>query len=188
VLLTAAESWGATAEDRRRALPCDDLLVDADAVVHRAVDVSALPELVFRWLCQLRVAPYSYDLIDNFPRRSPRRLTPGLDRLAVGQPAMRMFHLAAFDRPEQLTFVHCGLFGRVAVTYAVTPRDDVTPRDGGSHLYARIRWTPPSQPLPKQLTIRAMLLGDLVMARRQLLNLKRLAERDAAEGGPGAAS
>ena len=175
MLLSAAESWGASAEDRSRPLPCDQLLPDADVVVHRAVDVAAATELVFRWLCQLRAAPYSYDVIDNFGRRSPQRLTPALDRLIVGQPAMRVFHVASFERPAQLTLVHTGFFGRVAVTYAVLPRD------GGCHLLARIRWTPPPLPLPRALTIRAMVLGDLVMARRQLLNLKRLAERDAAE-------
>lgn len=66
------------------------------------------------------------------------------------------------------------MFGRAVVTYAVAPRD------GGAHLLMRIRWTPPPVPLPKALTKRAMAVGDLVMARRQLLNLKRLAERDAA--------
>jgi hypothetical protein len=182
VLLPAAENWGATAEDVGRSLPCDDLLCDAEVVVHRAVDVVAPPELVFRWLCQLRVAPYSYDLIDNAGRRSPQRLTPGLDRLVVGQPAMRVFHLASFTRPEQISFCHVGLFGRVAVSYAVTPTD------GAAHLYARIRWTPPDLPVPKALTIEAMGVGDLVMARRQLLNLKRLAERDAVDGASGGAS
>ena len=178
MLTSIGENWGATAEDRARPLPCDRVLPDADAVVHRAVDVDAPREVVFRWLCQLRAAPYSYDLIDNLGRRSPQRLTPGLDRLVVGQPAMRMFHLASFERPEQLTFVHTGLFGRVGVTYAVTARD------GGSHLYCRIRWTPPVLPLPKPLTVRAMVLGDLVMARRQLLNLKRLAESEQASEPP----
>jgi hypothetical protein len=175
MLLPAAENWGATTDDVGRSLPCDDLLCDADLVVHRAVDVAAPPDLVFRWLCQLRVAPYSYDLIDNGGWRSPQRLTPGLDRLVVGQPAMRMFHLASFTKPEQITFCSVGLFGRVAVSYAVTPRD------GGSHLYLRIRWTPPDFPVPKAVLNEAMGIGDLVMARRQLLNLKRLAERDAAE-------
>ena len=182
MLLSVAESWGASAEDRGRSLSCDDLLCDAAVVVHRAVEVAAPPELVFRWLCQLRAAPYSYDLIDNFGHRSPRRLTPGLDRLVVGQPAMRVFHVASFERPEQLSFVHIGFFGRVAVTYAVTPSD------GGSHLYARIRWTPPHLRVPERLVIQAMGVGDLIMARRQLLNLKRLAERDAARQASEAAS
>ncbi len=181
MLLPAAESWGATADDRARALPCDDLLADADVVLHRAVDVDAPPELVFRWLCQLRAGPYSYDLIDNLGRRSPQRLTPGLDRLVVGQPAMHIFRIASFERPHHLTFDSRSLFGRVAVSYAVTPRD------GGAHLYARIRWTPPDLPLPKVVTIEAMRIGDLIMARRQLLNLKRLAERDAGKGGAGRA-
>src|SRR3954469_1391080 len=150
------------------------MLPDAQLVVHRAVDVAAPPELVFRWLCQLRAGPYSYDLVDNLGRRSPRRLTPGLDRLVVGQPAMRIFRLASFERPEHLTLHSRSSLGRVAVTYAVLPRED-----DGCHLLLRIRWTPPPLPLPTGLTTRAMAVGDLVMARRQLLNLKRLAERDA---------
>ena len=167
------DSWGATEDDLRRLLPCDEVFPDAEAVVHRAVDVAAPPDTVFRWLCQLRAAPYSYDLVDNLGRRSPRQLTPGLDRLVVGQPAMRIFRLASFTRPEQLTFEHRGLFGRVVVTYAVTATS------AGSHLLMRLRWTPPSLPLPRGLVRRAVVAGDLVMARRQLLNLKRLAERDA---------
>jgi hypothetical protein len=174
ILARVVNSWGATDDDLRRPLPCDRLLPDAELVVHRAVDVAAPPELVFRWLCQLRAAPYSYDLLDNLGRRSPRRLTPGLDRLVVGQPAMRIFRLSSFTRPEQMTFDSRRPLGRVAITYAVRPQE------GGCHLLMRIRWTPPPLPVPTALTTRAMAVGDLVMARRQLLNLKRLAERDAA--------
>jgi hypothetical protein len=97
-----------------------------------------------------------------------------LDRLVVGQPAMRLFRLASFRRPEQVTFEHRGVFGRVVVTYAILPRNR------GCHLLMRIRWSPPPLPIPRALVGRAMALGDLLMARRQLLNLKRLAERDAA--------
>ena len=77
--------WGSTASERGQWFPCDPRLDAPDDVLFRAVNIAAPPELVFRWLCQLRAAPYSYDLVDNFGRRSPRGLTPGLEQLEVGQ-------------------------------------------------------------------------------------------------------
>jgi hypothetical protein len=169
-----AANWGAEPAELAEPLPCDPLLPNAAIVVHRAVTVRAAPALVYRWLCQLRVAPYSYDLVDNFGRRSPQRLTPGLDRLERGQRVMTMFRLVDFARDEHLTLLHAsGLMGIVAVTFATVPRGDRT------RLLARFRWTPPPLPLVREPLMTAWAVGDLALARRQLLNLKALAERDA---------
>src|SRR5260221_14022454 len=88
--------WGSTAEERALAYPCDRVLPESDAEYFRAVDVDAPPAVAFRWLCQLRAAPYSYDLLDNLGRRSPPTLTPGPDALAVGQRGMTIFTLVRF--------------------------------------------------------------------------------------------
>lgn len=170
-----AASWGADPAERAQPLPCDDLLPCSELVLHRAVSVDAPVPLVYRWLCQLRAAPYSYDALDNLGRRSPQEITPGLEQLRVGQRVMTIFRLEGFERDDHITIRHAGrLFGRVAVTYAVSRRGE------GSRLLARIRWSPPALPLAREAIVSAWALGDLVMARRQLLNLKALAERDAA--------
>lgn len=67
-----------------RAYPADTGVAGASAAMTRAVPVRASAATTYRWLCQLRVAPYSYDLLDNLGRRSPRTLTPGAEDLAVG--------------------------------------------------------------------------------------------------------
>ena len=76
-----SETWGTTPEERRLAFPCDNLIAEADDALYRGVTVNASPSTVFRWLCQMRVAPYSYDWIDNGGKRSPAALTPGLGRI-----------------------------------------------------------------------------------------------------------
>ena len=158
------ERWGTSPYEHHRPARCDELVPDAPVRLSRAVDVRAPRAHVFRWLCQLRVAPYSYDLLDNGGRQSPPQLTPGLDDLRPGQPFMRVFRLVDATPPEQLTLEHSGGFGHVAATYAVSER---------GRLVLKIAWRAPLALGPP------LALGDLVMARRQLLNLKRLAERTA---------
>lgn len=172
-------SWGDTAAERALPLPCDKLVPGDVMVLHRAVDVAAPAAVTFRWLCQLRVAPYSYDLLDNGGRRSPRTLTPGLERLAVGQRMCRIFTLASFVPGSQLTLQLTAprgrrAFGDVAMTYAVT---STGPRS--SRLLARVR-TAGLDPVRRH----ALAWGDLVMMRKQLRTFAALAERSAATSIP----
>jgi hypothetical protein len=139
----------------------------------RAVEVRAAPVTTFRWLCQLRAAPYSYDWIDNWGRRSPRRLTPGLERLAVGQEFMTIFVLADFELDRHVTVDMkraVGVFGAVSVTYLVKPIAAAR-----SRLVAKLVVRYPRRP-PWSWGRFVLPWGDLVMMRKQLLTLRALAE------------
>ena len=159
------DRWGTTDSEAAAPQPCDALARAGAVRADRAISIAAPVEVVFRWLCQLRVAPYSYDLLDNFGRRSPRTLTPGLDRLALGQRVMTLFRLTSFVPDEHLTISS----GRhTVVTYAVRSEP------GGTRLAVRAVFA-----MPRWIA-RPLVLGDLAMMRKQLLTLKALAEHDAA--------
>ena len=155
-------TWGVRSPERTVSLPCD-VLCSRAVQADRAIHIAAPPRIVFSWLCQLRVAPYSYDILDNLGRRSPRQRNPELVRLRVGQRFMTLFVLRSFVDGEQITLRCRG----VAVTYAVRPEGS------GSRLHARVLFEGP------RLLAHALALGDLVMMRKQLLTLKSLAEHEA---------
>ncbi len=165
--MTIGDNWGATERERDTHQPCDDLLPGSGFVCNRAISVQAPPAVTFRRLCQLREAPYSYDLLDNRGRRSPSGLTPGADRLEVGQRFMKIFTLASFDRNRQITLRS----RRTAVTYGVLPEGS------GTRLLVRVLFEPHTR-IGAAITP-PLILGDLVMMRKQLINLRDLAERDA---------
>jgi hypothetical protein len=169
--LDCVRGWGSKAEERLQTFPCDGLVTRPDVTLFRALDVEAPAPVVFRWVCQLRVAPYSYDWIDNRGRRSPQRLSANLDELDVGLRFMTIFRLAHFEpgRSITLTSDHA-VFGRIACTYRVTPRGD-----DASRLVVKLLVAYRSGPIG-WLMARILPGGDLVMMRRQLLNLRRLAE------------
>jgi hypothetical protein len=174
-------NWGSTPGERAEAFPCDRLLAEAPMRLYRAVDVAAPAAVVFRWLCQLRAAPYSYDLIDNGGRRSPQTLTAGLDRLEPGQQFMRIFRLVEVEPGHSLTVRASGtIFGEVLVSYRVTETGA-----GASRLVAKLLVDPPAGVLGSVPARGLLAAGDLVMMRRQLLNLARLAEREARLSGGG---
>jgi hypothetical protein len=147
-------------------------LADRNDAYFRGVTVGADAPVVFRWLCQLRVAPYSYDWIDNFGRQSPRRLTPGLEELMIGQPVMRIFDLVSFERDHHLTLRlrTPGLFPPLAVSYVVV---GVRPRQ----CRLLVKLVVENRPgLAGRVAGVLLPSGDWIMMRRQLLNLKQLAE------------
>ncbi len=171
-----SETWGTLRQERGLDFPCDRVILHPDAALYRGVTIGATPEIVFRWLCQMRVAPYSYDWIDNCGRQSPRQLTPGLDALVVGQDVMGIFDLVEFERNRHLTIRVKGgsraskMFGDIAGSYLIVP----LAADSCRLLVKLIAKYPRGT---KGKFMRVFLpWGDLFMMRRQLLNLKQLAE------------
>ncbi len=167
--------WGSTPAERVSEFGCDLIVPDPDQVLYRAVDVKAPPAHTFRWLCQLRAAPYSYDLLDNRGRRSPQELTAGLDQLETGQRFMQIFKLVAFEPGRSITLLTEGnLFGRIGCTYRADPG-----ADDRSRIVVKLAVRSVPGRLRGPLMRIVLPPGDLVMMRRQLLNLATLAERSA---------
>ena len=140
----------------------------------RAVSVHASTAIVYRWVCQLRVAPYSYDWLDNFGQTSPRHLIDGLEPIQIGQRVMTIFAIEDFDIGNFLTIVlrpRRGLLcSELRITYLCVPvQEEVT------RLVVRVQIDYPQHPF--RSIIRTLLpAGDLFMMRKQLFTLKRLAE------------
>jgi hypothetical protein len=170
--------WGATPDERQRSYPADTTVSGPVLLMTRAIQVAAPVEVTWRWLCQIAVAPYSYDWIDNRGRRSPRELTPGADRLELGQTMAIVFRLVSFDVGHQWTGLTSPrgerLFGPVAMTYAAEQAP------GGSRIVGRL--AVPGGSRAQRAKAHALAWGDLVMMRKQFLTLKELAERDASRG------
>lgn len=169
--------WGSDATEREQDFACDGLVAEPDETLFRAVDVKAPAPVAYRWLCQMQVAPYSYDKLDNWGRQSPQELIPGLDDLEAGQRWMEIFRLEAFEPGRSITLYSNGwLFGEVGITYLVVPRED-----DRSRIVAKIQNRYRRTPLGFAMRL-VLPPGDLVMMRRQLLNFAELAERTAASG------
>lgn len=168
-------TWGSVRPvDLTRPLPCDQWVDRPDQVLHRAVDVAAPPDLTFRWVGQLRLAPYSYDWIDNLGRPSPRELDGDLAPPSPGERINTIFRVVHTEPGRSITMRFAAdWFGEVVCTYLVEPID------GGSRILVRfpIRY---ARGPAAALASWVLPGGDLVMMRRQLQRLARLATASAA--------
>ena len=164
--------WGATSAERSSSYPCDALASPGSCLAVRAVSCAADPDGVFGWLCQLRRAPYSYDLLDNFGRRSPRALRADLLDLHDGQTFMTIFTLVGHVQGRSITLalkpgLPTAVFGPLVCTY------EVRPDTAGSRLLCALQ-VPLVGAIAPHLRRRLLCWGDLVMMRKQLLTLAAL--------------
>jgi hypothetical protein len=175
-------SWGVNSEEQNIIYPCDRFIKRFDAIYYRGVTIHATAQIIFRWLCQPKVAPYSYDLLDNFGKRSPRTLTPGMDQLVIGQLIMNKFRLVDFEKDKQVTLLTHepksesrhryfeSLFGEIAISYLIVPQGS-----NACRLLVKIIVQYPAGISGRLMSI-LLPWGDKVMMRKQLLNLKKLSE------------
>lgn len=166
-----ADRWGVTAGEVTASYPCDEYVPSPRLQAWRGVTVDAPVARVWARLIQVRLAPYSYDWIDNGGRRSPRELRD------LADPAVGDQFSATAGRP----------LGRIL---AVEHQQHLTARIMGATMTYRLTAISPDHTrlvlkivgdMPRA-TATLLCIGDLVMARRQLLTFKRLAERDARTG------
>ena len=160
------DRWGVTDAEVARTYPCDALVESPTLQAWRGVSVAAPPEAVWPWVAQVRIAPYSYDFIDNRGRRSPRELA-GLPEPQVGERfttagGRELGRIVSVAPGEQLTGTIMGAF----MSYVLVPQERDATRLLLKVVLRTARWR----------TL-GLAVGDLVMARRQLLTLKQLAER-----------
>ncbi len=171
------EHWGATDAERHDALPGDELVIDPAFSATRSITLAAPADEVFGWLAQMgtgRAGWYSYDLIDNFGRRSATELRPEWQVSAVGDrmPAGPLgFDVTHLDRPDHLVIAvtDTGAVGHrvdFSLAYRLHALDE-----GETRLVSRAR-----------ASVRGLIgapagwllgIGDGFMVRRQLLGLKR---------------
>ncbi|MGX1508812.1 hypothetical protein RKD44_000100 [Streptomyces collinus] len=160
------DRWGVSDGETVVSYPCDDFVASPGLRAWRGVGVEAPAEAVWPWVAQVRLAPYSYDWIDNLGRRSPRELV-GLPEPRVGERftasgGRRLGRIVSVEPGKQLTGTIMGAF----MSYVLVPQDHDRTRLLLKVVLQTSRWTAVG-----------LSVGDLIMTRRQLLNLKLLAER-----------
>jgi hypothetical protein len=186
-------TWGTTAAERALPFPIDDVVGPGGRVLHRGITIRQSPEAIWPWLGQLRLAPYSYDWLDNGFRQSPRTLVD-LPAMSVGQAFMVWLQIAHVEQGRSVTAA-CRSFRDlsprerlfhklvqksgyvlfnldwVGLSYQLVP---VAPTE--TRLLVKLRWKCRFDALA-WLTYPFFEIADYVMMRRQLFNLKELAER-----------
>jgi len=165
------DRWGVTDDEVARPYPCDEWVPAPTMQAWRGVTVDTPADRLWPWITQVRLAPYSYDWLDNLGRRSPRTLVD-VHEPVVGEPFTRaggrpLGRILSVEAGHQLTSRIAG----TVISYVLEPCDEATTR-----LLMKIV-ADVNRPFATLLSV-----GDLVMARRQLLNFKQLAESSLVQG------
>jgi hypothetical protein len=173
------ENWGSTPEEIQLALPGDNLVAQPAFSATRSISIAAPTSDVFPWITQLglgRAGWYSYDIIDNFGRKSATQLHPEWAVSSVGDsiPGGPIdFVVTHLEAPHHLVMSLRSRRETTRFTFTLAYVLRETPE--GTRLISRVRsalQVPFGAPLLKS----TLGPGDGVMLRRQLLGLKERAE------------
>ena len=73
----------------------------------RSIEIKATATDIFVWLKQLRIAPYSYDFVDNRGKRSPNYIIQNLPPLKISTHFLLAFHIKEFEENSFIVSRFC---------------------------------------------------------------------------------
>ncbi len=174
--MSLAHSWGIQRDERNILLPCDEAEdeFDSKCTFYRAITIEATAEEIFLWLCQLRFSSCSYNLLGRSKKNALKTTLHNQPELEINQTVMDIFRLVSFEKSRQITLSIKPDAGyplkRLIVSYVIIEREanrcrlickaNMKYKKGLLGFFAR----------------RLLPWGDLIMMRKQMLNIKRFAE------------
>jgi len=156
-------------------MPGDNLIADPFMDATRAISIEAQPNQIFPWLVQMgfgRAGWYSYDWIDNLGRRSASTILPQHQSLAAGELVPSgpiQFTASVVEQDKAIVLDYRNQRLEFTLAFRIDPVGPSSSRLV-SRARARIHF-PGGTALAKLLEI-----GDGIMVRKQLLNVKQRAE------------
>ena len=187
-LETLGRSVRATADEKSRTLPGDDLIGTSIGSLEHAITIRRTRHEIWPWLVQMgagtRAGWYSYDVLDNGGRPSARRIVPELQRIEAGMifPAVPGatdgFTLLGFEPARFLVLGWLTLHRVPLMTWAFV-LEDAAP--GSTRLIVRARAGSGYRflGLPWSLVRPLATAVHFTMQRKQLLGIARRAEQEA---------
>lgn len=144
----------------------------------RSIDINASLDDIFVWLSQFRVAPYSCDFLDNEFRDSPDFVIKGLTPLRKYTHFLLAFHIVSFENNSYIALRFCEpiLFPFNYSIESLFMEYRIVSYGKGTKLYCRTAAFI-KKGLFSKLFFSFFLLLNKIMLKRQLINVKKLAEK-----------
>lgn len=181
-------TWGATKEERQKALPGDSLVPNAKIEATKGLTIGASPEAIYPWLLQLGVdrgGMYSYDWLENLAGlnvHSVDTIVPAYQVIEVGDfwrftpkdyvlnpgPGLYVKEL----RPNSAVLLCFGMENKPDDACVFTWQFVLEPQaDGTTRLLLRSRMA-----IEQQLPIKLTYFIQFIMERKMLLEIRERAE------------
>lgn len=155
-----------------------DILGTNSRELLRHIEIQACASNVFVWLKQLRIAPYSYDLLDNRGRKSPGFIIENLPQLKNNTHFLLAFHIFMFEENKFIAGRFCEPINPPVNRYVKEMFLEYRIQEIGTNtrLWCKVKgWY--NNDIVSRGFYSIFSAVNLIMTSRQLRNIKRLSER-----------
>jgi hypothetical protein len=143
----------------------------------RCTEIAANSSDIFVWLKQLRIAPYSYDFIDNRGKKSPDYIIKNLPPLIVNTHYLLSFHVVEFGENSFIVCRFCEPINPPISLYmkCLFLEYRIVEQGSKSQLWCKIKGYFYTN-MPSKGFFYTFSIMNKVMMAKQLKNVKKLSE------------